>query len=239
MWLEEKTFGGNNTVHFSKQEFTKYKQLEEILLSCQAGVNSMIAQTAEDILGLLIDSEYLLIETPEGTKQEVKLPLTKRDYVNPLFFEESEEKENPLYTSDFDVDISDNDLDFFSRLKPKYFKAVTTQFEALTESGTDDISEIFEIGFIYLNGIINMAKEIPIFIKILNKKRELTRKTLSVNAVLPTVIARGQSLREYEANLTKSIIEIIGCGSFDKIPTYSGKVSYEEKAIEERKKEKH
>ena len=239
MWLEEKVFTGNNTVHFNSIEFGRYKKLEELLIGSQMDLNQTISQTADDILNLIIDSEYLLIETPDGEKREVKLPFVQRTYQNPIFFESFDHYQDAYYGADFDVDLPDKAFSSFINLKPKYFRAASNNFEALTLRGADELSEIFEIGFIYLNGIVTLAEKTPFSFKVLNKEREPTKRALGANAFLPGVIAREEAKREAEARIQEGIIGIIGCGTLEKLPIYLGKVGYEEKGIDKRKKERH
>jgi hypothetical protein len=238
MWLEEKLFNGNNSMHFTSKEFKRYKELEEILLACKLNINETIVQTADEILDLVICSDYLLIEKPCERDREVKLPLVKKTYMNPIIFGEID-GESPDYSPDFDAELHDSILDNLRQTQPKYFRVVSNRFEALTESGTDDFSEIFEIGFIYLNGIISLAQNGSFSIKILDEKRQLTEKNFRVNAVLPQIIERAAKIREYEARIQEAIVEIIGCGTIEKLPLYNKRVGYEDKAIEERKKERH
>ncbi len=235
MYLDDGEFS-NKAIHFTSPELERYRKLGEITESCSP-VNHLIIQTAQEILLLSGSNEYLIAKIEKNTK-EIVLPFTGcREYIDPITLEEilkSEEAYNYKETHENEVELDDSTLSALNDIKKLYLDVMSK--EGPNIETVDSTTEIFEIGFNYLEALVSLTKE-GYSIRILDNKRNLTNRGLKLDPVLMKVKTEIDVAKRNEAELNKYTREMEeALKDFGRIKITPKTINYEEKLIKERRK---
>lgn len=234
MFLEEKEFDDNSAIHFTAKELEIYRKLEEIAKKNNTDFNWLIVQTSQDILTIAAALECLVVERGK-IKREIVLPYIDKEYANPLKLEDILGSDSDYGLQDEEVDLGKSILDALIATKDLYF-GVKFKEGVSEEDGSDPISEIFEIGFNYLDALVKLTQRGYTGIKILDKNGKTIEHAIKAAPILISLKTEREKTISDRAELRQSIERMRESLSGNKIPIYPYTVGYEQKLIEKRQK---
>ena len=229
MYLDDREFS-NNAIHFTSTELERYKKLESIALSCSLIVNNLIVQTAQEVLLLSGTNESLIAKLGEEEK-EIVLPFRSR-YEKPLKLEDMIEAD--YGNVEEEIELEGSILSALNDTKRLYFDVMLS--EGISET-KDFVTEIYELGFKYLEGLINLVEK-GYSIRIFDCEGKLTNRGLKLDPLLMKVKTDADNVKRAQAELNsyiESMKEMLNKG-LDKLPVMSKKISYEENYIKKTRK---